>query len=200
MTTFSRLADTPCWRRGSSLVCVKALRWNCPFAVCFETPTIRDLAGHVEAALRNRTGEQAPPIVRVSHEANLPLSFVQQRLWFLHELEPTSSFYNVPVAVRLRSRLQIDAMQRTLNEIVRRHESLRTSFPTIDAQPVQSIAPTLALDLSLIDLSTLREEEREHEVQRRATEEARAPFNLATGPLCPCEASCVSARKTMCCS
>jgi amino acid adenylation domain-containing protein len=83
----------------------------------------------------------------------------------------------------LRGRLQINAIQRTLNEIVRRHESLRTSFPTIDAQPVQSIAPALTLDLSLIDLSTLREEEREHEAQRRATEEARAPFNLATGPL-----------------
>ena len=78
--------------------------------------------------------------------AKLPLSFAQQRLWFLHELEPTSSFYNVPVAVRLRGRLHINAMQRTLNEIVRRHESLRTSFPTIDAQPVQSIAPALTLD------------------------------------------------------
>jgi amino acid adenylation domain-containing protein len=154
-----------------------------PVRSLFETPTVRDLAGHVEAALRDRVGEQSPPIIRVSRDERLPLSFAQQRLWFLHELEPTSSFYNVPVAVRLRGRLQIDAMQRTLNEIVRRHESLRTSFPTIDAQPVQSIAPTLALDLSLIDLSTLREEEREHEVQRRATEEARAPFNLATGPL-----------------
>ncbi|HEY0386725.1 MAG TPA: condensation domain-containing protein, partial [Pyrinomonadaceae bacterium] len=154
-----------------------------PVRSLFEAPTVRDLAGHVEAALRDRTGEQAPPVVRVSREANLPLSFAQQRLWFLHELEPTSSFYNVPVAVRLRGRLQIDAMQRTLNEIVRRHESLRTSFPTIDAQPVQSFAPTLALDLPLIDLSMLREDEREHEAQRRATEEARVPFNLATGPL-----------------
>ena len=154
-----------------------------PVRSLFEAPTVRDLAGHVEAALRDRTGEQAPPLVRVSRDERLPLSFAQQRLWFLHELEPTSSFYNVPVAVRLRGRLQIDAMQRTLNEIVRRHESLRTSFPTIDAQPVQSIAPALALDLPLIDLSTLREEEREHEAQRRATEEARVPFNLATGPL-----------------
>jgi amino acid adenylation domain-containing protein len=154
-----------------------------PVRSLFEAPTVRDLARHVEAALRDRTGEQAPPVVRVSREANLPLSFAQQRLWFLHELEPTSSFYNVPVAVRLRGRLHIDAMQRTLNEIVRRHESLRTSFPTMDAQPVESIVPTLALDLPLIDLSTLREDEREREAQRRATEEARVPFNLATGPL-----------------
>ena len=154
-----------------------------PVRSLFETPTVRDLAGYVEAALRDRTGEQSPPIVHVSRETNLPLSFAQQRLWFLHELEPTSSFYNIPVAVRLRGRLQIDAMQRTLNEIVRRHESLRTSFPTLDAQPVQSIAPALALDLPLIDLSTLREDEREREAQRCATEEARAPFNLATGPL-----------------
>ena len=154
-----------------------------PVRSLFEAPTVRDLAGHIEAGLRDRTGEQAPPLVRVSRDERLPLSFAQQRLWFLHELEPTSSFYNIPVAVRLRGRLQIDAMQRALNEIVRRHESLRTSLPTIDTQPVQSIAPTLTLDLSLIDLSTLREEEREREAQRRAAEEARAPFNLATGPL-----------------
>ena len=148
-----------------------------PVRSLFEAPTVRDLAGHVEAALRNRTGEQAPPVIRVSREEKLPLSFAQQRLWFLHELEPSSSFYNVPVAVRLRGHLQIEAMQRTLNEIVRRHESLRTSFPTIDAQPVQSIAPILVLDLPLIDVST------EHEAQQCATEEARLPFNLATGPL-----------------
>ena len=127
-----------------------------PVRSLFEAPTVRDLAGHVEAALRDRNGEKAPPLVRISRDEKLPLSFAQQRLWFLHELEPSSSFYNVPVAVRLHGRLHIDAMQRTLNEIVRRHESLRTSFPTIDAQPVQSIAPALALDLPLIDLSTLR--------------------------------------------
>jgi len=154
-----------------------------PVRTLFEAPTIRDLAGHVEAALRDQTGQQAPPIIRVSRDGKLPLSFAQQRLWFLHELEPSSSFYNVPIAVRLRGHLQIDAMQRTLNEIIRRHESLRTSFPTVDAQPVQSIAPALVLDLPLIDLSTFREDEREHEAQRRATEEARLPFNLATGPL-----------------
>jgi len=148
-----------------------------PVRSLFEAPTIRDLAGHIEAALRDHTGQQAPPIIRVSRDERLPLSFAQQRLWFLHELEPSSSFYNVPVAVRLRGRLQIDAMQRTLNEIVRRHESLRTSFPTVDAQPVQSIAPMLVLDLPLMDVST------EQEAQTRATEEARLPFNLATGPL-----------------
>ncbi len=148
-----------------------------PVRTLFEAPTIRDLAGHIEAALRDQTGQQAPPITRASRDGRLPLSFAQQRLWFLHELEPSSSFYNVPVAVRLSGHLQIDALQRTLNEIVRRHESLRTSFPTVDAQPVQSIALSLVLDLPLIDVSN------EHEAQRRATEEARLPFNLATGPL-----------------
>ena len=154
-----------------------------PVRSLFEAPTVRELAAHVEAALRDPTGEQAPPIIRVSRDASLPLSFAQQRLWFLHELEPTSSFYNVPIAVRLRGRLQIDAMQRALNEIVQRHESLRTSFPTIEAQAVQSIAPTLVLELPLIDLSTLPPDEREHEAQQRATEAARMPFKLATGPL-----------------
>jgi amino acid adenylation domain-containing protein len=154
-----------------------------PVRSLFEAPTVRELAGHVEAALRDRAGAQSPPVVRVSREATLPLSFAQQRLWFLHELEPTSSFYNVPVAVRLRGRLRIDALRRTLNEIVRRHESLRTSFPTIGAQPVQSITPALALDLPLHDLSALPEQEREREAQRRATDEARVPFDLAAGPL-----------------
>ena len=154
-----------------------------PVRSLFEAPTLRGLAAYIEAALRDRSGTQAPPITRVPRDGKIPLSFAQQRLWFLHELEPTSSFYNVPVAVRLHGRLQLEALQRTLNEIVRRHESLRTSFATVDAQPVQSIAPVLLLELPLIDLSMLPEAERENEAQQRATEEARLPFNLATGPL-----------------
>jgi amino acid adenylation domain-containing protein len=154
-----------------------------PVRTLFEAPTIRELAGHIEAALRDQTGALTPPIVAVAREGNLPLSFAQQRLWFLHELEPTSSFYNVPVAVRLKGHLERHAIERTLHEIVRRHEALRTSFPTVDGQPVQFISQAFELRLPLIDLSTLPEDEREREAQRLATEEARQPFDLATGPL-----------------
>ena len=154
-----------------------------PLRVLFEAPTVAGLAAHVEAAMRAQVGVQSPPPRPVARDQALPLSFAQQRLWFLAQLEPTSSFYNIPVAVRLRGRLHTDALRRTLNEVVRRHESLRTTFPTVDGQPRQAIAPTLELDLALCDLGHLPAPEREAEALRLAREEARRPFDLAEGPL-----------------
>src|SRR5262245_9554085 len=71
----------------------------------------------------------------------LPLSFAQQRLWFLHQLEPGSAYYNIPAAIRLTGRLDVAALEQTLNELMRRHEALRTTFPTVEGRPVQVIAP-----------------------------------------------------------
>ncbi len=154
-----------------------------PLRVLFESPTIAQLASQVEAAMREQTGVESKPLVAVAREQRLPLSFAQQRLWFLTELEPTSSFYNMPAAVRLSGALDIQALKRTLNEIIRRHESLRTSFPAEGGQPRQEIAPALELELAVHDLSQLSLPEREAEALRRATAEARHPFDLAHGPL-----------------
>jgi len=112
-----------------------------------------------------------------------PMSFAQQRLWFLDQLEPGSAAYNIPAAIHLTGPLNMAALEQSLNEIVQRHEVLRTTFAIVEGQPVQVIAPTLTLTLPVVDPSNLPETEREAEARRLATEEARRPFDLARGPL-----------------
>src|SRR5579883_503691 len=112
-----------------------------------------------------------------------PLSFSQQRLWFLDQLEPGSSVYNVPVAVRLYGSLNVRNLELSIYEVVRRHESLRTTFSVKDGQPVQVIGSEAKLCLPLIDTSTLATEPCEAQVQRLALQEGRRAFNLSSGPL-----------------
>ena len=112
-----------------------------------------------------------------------PLSFGQQRLWFLDQLGPGTPFYNIPAAMRLRGPLLLPTVERVLEEVGRRHETLRTTFSTRDGQPVQIIAPAPALTPSVIDLRGLPETVRDVEIRRLATEEARRPFDLARDSL-----------------
>ena len=126
---------------------------------------------------------QTQTIPHREHSDQLPLSFAQQRLWFLDQLEPNSSFYNVPQAMRITGALNVAVMEQSFNEIVRRHESLRTTFAAVDGSPVQVIAPTLNVTLSVTDLSQLPEAKREAEARRLASEAAQRPFDLAHGPL-----------------
>jgi amino acid adenylation domain-containing protein len=112
-----------------------------------------------------------------------PASFAQQRLWFLDQLAPRDPFYNVHDATRLSSAPNLTALELSLNEIVRRHESLRTTFKAVDGEPVQVIAPAVQLPLRLVDLRELPDSERDLEALRMATDEARRPFDLAKGPL-----------------
>jgi hypothetical protein len=119
----------------------------------------------------------------VERAERLPLSYAQQRLWFLDQLEPNSSFYNVPAAVRLSGALNVEALQRTLSEVVRRHEVLRTHFITVDGKPVQVIDAPEPLKLEVVDLSTLDEAERTAETERLLASESARPFNLSRGPL-----------------
>ena len=124
-----------------------------------------------------------PPVVPAERTGALPLSFAQERLWFLDRLEPESAAYNIPAALRLAGALDEAALERALGEIVRRHEALRTVFAEVDGAPVQVIAPFGGFALPVEDLSGLGEAEREAAVRRRAGEEARRPFDLAAGPL-----------------
>ena len=119
----------------------------------------------------------------VSREKNLPLSFAQQRLWFLDQLEPGSAVYNVPGALRIKGSLDAEVLERCFNEIVRRHEALRTTFSTVEEDPVQVIAASANVSLPVIDLSRFSETEREDEARRLALEEADKPFDLRQGPL-----------------
>ena len=159
----------------------KAFQVEMPLRRLFEAPTVAGLAEIIEVG--RRSGPQAPPIVPVPRDGELPLSFAQQRLWFIDQLEPGGSVYNFPAAIRLKGPLNVSALKQSLDAIVKRHEALRTTFATVDGRPVQVIAPLLRLALPIVDLRDLREAEKETEVQRLATNEAQRPFDLAVGPL-----------------
>src|SRR5260370_34254540 len=109
--------------------------------------------------------------------------FAQQRLWFLEQLDPGKSVYNMRYGVRFETRLNLGALEHSLNEIVRRHESLRTTFSTKDEKPVQVIAKEMSVELPVIDLSGVSNSERERETRRWSEHEAEQTFDLAAGPL-----------------
>lgn len=128
-------------------------------------------------------GRQPKAIVRAERNQALPLSFAQQRLWFIDQFEPGSGAYNIATAVRLLGHLDVDALTWALNEIVRRHEVLRTVFVAEDGLPVQVIAPELILSVPVRDLTGTPHGEQESLVQWLALDEARTAFDLKTGPL-----------------
>ncbi len=155
-----------------------------PLAALFEASTVATLAERIEAAKRETSGLSLPPLQPVLRkDGKLPLSYTQQRLWFLDQLEPGSSAYNIPAAVRFTGALNTEAFTQSLNEIVRRHESLRTSFGAVNGQPIQVIAPAQPITLVVTDLCGLSDDQREAEARRLAADEARQPFDLARGPL-----------------
>lgn len=151
-----------------------------PLRRMFETPNVAGIAQCIEEL---RPSQQAPPLRRAARTESLPLSFAQQRLWFLSQLEPNSPLYNIHILLRLTGNLDVLVLERTLNEIVRRHEVLRTNYRVVDEQPVQVISPELRLELKVLDVRSVAEELRESEMQRLAADEARRPFDLADGPL-----------------
>jgi non-ribosomal peptide synthetase component F/acyl carrier protein len=154
-----------------------------PLRTLFDEPTVHGLSRHIEDARQANAGVQAPPMNRVSREGDLPLSFAQQRLWFLDQLEPGSSAYNLASAIRLKGSLDVASLQRSMDSILSRHEALRTTFNTIKGRPVQVIMPEFNLSMPVIDLRQLPEAEREASMRRLATEEAHQPFDLTRGPL-----------------
>jgi thioesterase domain-containing protein/acyl carrier protein len=125
----------------------------------------------------------SPPLVSVSRKEKLPLSFSQQQIWFLSQLDPNSPSYNIPLAFRLTGHLNVIALEQTFNAIVRRQEVFRTTCSTVEGQPVQIIAPALTVPLPLINLQEIPKMEQEATVRRLATQAARQPFDLTRGPL-----------------
>ncbi|HEY0783342.1 MAG TPA: amino acid adenylation domain-containing protein, partial [Thermoanaerobaculia bacterium] len=149
----------------------------------FEAPTVAALAAAVDRERRSGARLERPPIVPVPRTAPLPLSFAQQRLWFLDQLEPGAAAYNMPVALRLRGDLDVAALRASLTEVVRRHESLRTTFERVDGRPVQRVWPAQEVSLPEVDLGGVTAAARELEMDRLPAAEAERPFRLATGPL-----------------
>jgi amino acid adenylation domain-containing protein len=155
-----------------------------PLRCLFDSPTVALLAQYIEAARRIELPLlPALPLVRIDRSSKLPLSFAQARLWFLEQLEPGSFAYNIPAAVRLIGAFHVAALEYSLNEIIRRHETLRTTFTMVNGEPIQVIAPTSALRLPVVDLRQLPEPQQSQQVERLAHEEAMRPFDLNTGPL-----------------
>ncbi|HEU4559378.1 MAG TPA: condensation domain-containing protein, partial [Longimicrobium sp.] len=153
-----------------------------PLRALFEGPTVAELAVRVEE-MRRAELPVLPPVVPAGRTGALPLSFAQERLWFLDRLDPGSATYNIPVALRLSGALDGAALERALGEIVRRHEALRTTFGEADGSPVQVVAPFVGFALPVEELSGLGDADREASVRRRAGEEARRAFDLSAGPL-----------------
>ena len=149
----------------------------------FEATTLADLARTVDDALRAGAGLDAPPIRPVARDQALPLSFAQQRLWFVQQLDPGTAAYNVARAIRLKGDLKIGCLEETLSEVIRRHEVLRTSFPVVATEPVQRIAAPFRVVVPLVDLQELPPAACQDEVRRLAAEEAIAPFDLTNGPV-----------------
>ncbi|RKI51355.1 amino acid adenylation domain-containing protein, partial [Corallococcus sp. AB049A] len=150
-----------------------------PLRALFESPTVEALAGR----LHGSASSQAPKLTRVTHDGPRPLSFAQQRLWLLDQLQPGDASYNIPTALQLSGHLDTEALRRAFEALVQRHEALRTTFHSHQDQPIQTIHAASGWTLPLVDLSTLPEALREEEARRLANEEARRPFDLARGPL-----------------
>ena len=175
---------------GHSLLAVQiasrvrtALEFELPLRWVFESPTVAGLSERIEAARQSAAGLSVPPITPVLREELSPLSFAQERLWFIDQLQPESAAYNIPSGVQLTGSLRISALEQSVFELVRRHEMLRTSFVDVAGQPVQQIAAELQLELPLVDLGSLSASEQEQQAERLRREEVRRPFALRCAPL-----------------
>ncbi|MBV9774709.1 MAG: amino acid adenylation domain-containing protein, partial [Gemmatimonadetes bacterium] len=174
---------------GHSLLAVRigsrlqeAFATELPLRTLFEAPTVAALAERVDAALRDGSGA-VQPIPRRAVFSPVPLSMAQQRLWVLDQLEPGNAAYNMPMGVRLRGVLDLAALQRTMDELVARHEALRTTFAMVEGEPMQVVGEPAPVEMPLLDLSNLGTEERDAWVLRMVQEEAGVPFDLTRGPL-----------------
>ncbi|WP_061148966.1 non-ribosomal peptide synthetase, partial [Caballeronia arvi] len=153
-----------------------ALSIELPLRTLFDAPSVASLAEALDES--SRQASTLPPLQALPRPAHLPLSFAQERLWFLEQLNPGQSTYNIPIAVRLSGSLDVPAFETALNALVARHESLRTSFAQHDGQAVQCIAPQLQIAMPLVTLDT-----QATDVHRLAQLEATRAFDLEHGPL-----------------
>ncbi|MEH2311073.1 MAG: amino acid adenylation domain-containing protein [Nostoc sp.] len=163
------------------------LRANAPKGVL--TLETRDLLAKNKAELilllhdKNADTDTDLPLIKTKRPQNLPLSFAQERLWLLNQLEPDNPFYNEQAALKLYGKLNVVALEQSLNKIISRHEALRTNLRTINEQPVQVIADSLTLSVPIVDLTELPASERAIACQQLATTEANRPFDLVNSPL-----------------
>jgi amino acid adenylation domain-containing protein len=161
----------------------EAFQVELPLLSIFTSPTVRGLSESVESSRASGYRSQAPPIKRAPRGADLPLSFAQERVWFLNELLPDNISYYVPRAVRLVGNLYRELLEQSFTQLVRRHEILRTTFPAKNGRPVQVIHEPYRVEIPLLDLEELSKDEQENLIQQTIVEAGQRPFDLANGPL-----------------
>lgn len=154
-----------------------------PLRTLFEAPTVAGLAEVIGIVQQGEQPRSALPIRPVQREGPLPLSFAQRRLWFLNQLEPGSSAYNISVAIHLKGDLKKAAFESSFGEVLRRHEVLRTTFVTENNEPIQLVTAPRTFALPLEDLTTVPQAQRGAKAESLAREEATRSFDLAAGPL-----------------
>jgi amino acid adenylation domain-containing protein len=160
----------------------RSLSVELPLRSLFETPTVAGLARRI-LATQSGTSVPLPPLVALGREQPLPLSFPQQRLWFMSQLEPGSPFYNIPWTLRIRGPLNSAILESSLSEVVRRHEALRTRFITVNDEPAQMVASPEPLRVETVDISGDPECNAEDHARMLAAQEAQQPFDLASDVL-----------------
>ncbi len=160
-----------------------AFQVELPLKTLFDAPVLTELASVIEQAMRADSQAIDLPLTPVPRDRELPTSFGQHGLWVINRLEPKSHTYNLPFALRLNGRLNVEALERCLATLTERHETLRTTFKAHNGQPRQVISSSASVALVKRDLRDLPESERETEAHRLAVEEAQKPFDLEHGPL-----------------
>ncbi|MBA2288160.1 MAG: amino acid adenylation domain-containing protein [Ktedonobacteraceae bacterium] len=161
----------------------ETLQIELPVRAIYDAPTVAALAARIEQERQHSTGQTLSAIPRVDREKPLPLSFAQQRLWFLDQFQPGSSFYTLPGMLYLKGFLDVAALERSFQALIQRHEALRTTFTTCDGQPVQVIAPHMSLPLPVIQLDRKEGVSDEQMIDALARVEAQQVFDLERGPL-----------------
>ena len=175
---------------GHSLLAIRlmsqirqAFKVEIPLRRLFESATLAKLAQVIEAAKQTSSKLDYPPIQQLGQTNDLPLSFTQQRLWFLNQLEPGNTAYNIFAAVRLQGLLKQDALEQSFRTILNRHEALRTCFKTVNGLPHAVVSPANLYRLPVVDLSQLSQIDWENQIRQIAEAEAQIPFNLSIAPL-----------------
>jgi amino acid adenylation domain-containing protein len=160
-----------------------AFRIELPLQNLFEAPTIEQLAAIIRPMIGSDYQPEVPALSPVARDRAIPLSFAQQRLWFLDQFEPGSALYNIALPLRFSFAVDANLMEGALNKLIVRHESLRTMFDVSEGQPMQVIAPSLTISLPVHDLRPLSESARAAESERLTALEAQKPFDLKNGPV-----------------
>ncbi|MBD2510596.1 non-ribosomal peptide synthase/polyketide synthase [Nostoc muscorum FACHB-395] len=156
-----------------------SLKVELPLRSLFAAPTIAELAQLIQQLQQQDLELAAPPILRRTNNAELPLSYAQQRLWFLDQFEPDSPFYNIPIGLRFVGSVNIAALEQSFKEIIHRHEALRTNFVSVDGKPTQIIQIEPNWSLTVVELQHLALTEQEKAAQKLVQQQAIEPFDLA---------------------